>query len=68
MSVKLELLVHDLFAYVDRLGHPRQTRPGGDAEFDVLVPIPANLLRRLRAELEELDQQRAQAAWDKCPT
>ena len=39
---------------MDRAGQPhqRQTRPGGTAEYDVLVPIPAELLRRLRATLE----------------
>ena len=44
----LETLVRELFSHVDRAGHP-QTRQGGTAEYDVLVPIPAELLRRLRA-------------------
>jgi hypothetical protein len=38
--------------HVDAKGHP-QTRAGGTAEYDVLVPIPASLLRQLRAAIDE---------------
>ena len=44
-------LVRQLFTYVDANGHP-QTRAGGTAEYDVLVPIPASLLRQLRAAID----------------
>lgn len=49
----MDSLVRELFTHVDRLGQPhqRQTRAGGHADYDVLVPIPAALLRRLRARI-----------------
>ena len=45
-----DTLIRELFTYVDRLGQPhtKQTQEGGTAEYDVLVPIPATLLRKLR--------------------
>jgi hypothetical protein len=54
VAADLESMVRELFTHVDRAGQPhqRQTRPGGTAEYSVLVPIPAELLRRLRAALE----------------
>ena len=45
-------LVRQLFAHVDAKGHP-QTRAGGTAEYDVLVPVPASLLRQLRAAIDQ---------------
>lgn len=53
-AAELESMVRELFTHVNRAGQPhqRQTRPGGTAEYSVLVPIPAELLRRLRAALE----------------
>jgi hypothetical protein len=52
VGLDLPGLVRQLFAYVDAKGHP-QTRTGGTADYDVLVPIPASLLRQLRAEIEK---------------
>ena len=45
-------LIRQLFAHVDAKGHP-QTRVGGTAEYDVLVPIPASLLRQLCAAIDQ---------------
>lgn len=45
-------LIQELFAHIDAKGHP-QTRAGGTAEYDVLVPIPACLLRQLRAAIDQ---------------
>jgi len=40
-------LVRELFTYVDAKGHP-QTQVDGTADYDVLVAVPASLLRKLR--------------------
>jgi hypothetical protein len=45
-------LIRQLFTHIDAKGHP-QTRAGGTAEYDVLVPIPASLLRQLRAAIDQ---------------
>jgi hypothetical protein len=47
----LQSLAREVLACVDRYGHP-QTQTGGTAEYDVLVPIPASVIRALRASVE----------------
>ena len=52
LAFDLPCLMRQLFTHVDAKGHP-QTRADGTAEYDVLVPIPASLLRQLRAAIDQ---------------